>query len=307
MQKVDKKNKKDNEEKDFAHVVISWYPGHMAKTKKQMIEDLKMIDIVIEILDARIPIASRNPDLAQYVKDKKQIVVLNKTDLADEQITSEWLQYFKTKNITAVAIEANSTNGVKRLLNTINAINRDVQEKYRQKGRTGYVTKAMIFGIPNVGKSTIINSLSGKKTAKVENRPGVTKQKQWIRISDNIQLMDTPGMLWPKFENEDIAMHLAFTNSIGQNAIDVEEISFQLLKFLIHNHKTKVEERYGIEISNDEELIEDIMYIVEIRDKIARNKGCIVSGGNIDETKISNLILNDFQTGKLGKISIEKP
>ncbi|MBR3133831.1 MAG: ribosome biogenesis GTPase YlqF [Clostridia bacterium] len=295
------------DEKSLNNTVINWYPGHMAKTKRQMIEDLKIIDIVIEILDARIPIASRNPDLAEYIKNKKQIVVLNKTDLADEHITSEWIDYFKSKNIRAIAIEANSTTGVKKLLNTINTINSEVQKKYKQKGRTGYVTKAMIFGIPNVGKSTVINSLSGKKTAKVENRPGVTRQKQWIKISENIQLMDTPGMLWPKFENEDIAMHLAFTNSIGQNAIDVEEIAFQLLKFLIHNHKDNIEERYGIEISEDEELIEDIMYIVEIRDKIARKKGCIVSGGNIDETKISNLILNDFQTGKLGKISIERP
>ena len=286
---------------------INWYPGHMAKTKRQMIEDLKLVDLVIEVLDARIPIASRNPDIAQYVKDKKQIVVLNKIDLANEQTTNEWIKHFENNNITAIAIEANSTTGVKKLLNTINSINKDVQEKYKQKGRVGYVTKAMIFGIPNVGKSTIINSLSGKKTAKVENRPGVTIQKQWIRINDTIQLMDTPGMLWPKFDNEDIAMHLAFTNSIGQNAIDVEEIAFQLLKFLICNYKENVEERYGVEISDEEGLTEDIMYIVELRDKIARKKGCIVSGGNIDETKISNLILNDFQTGKLGRISIEKP
>ena len=163
----------------------------------------------------------------------------------------------------------------------------------------------MIFGIPNVGKSTVINSLSGKKTAKVENRPGVTKQKQWIRISENIQLMDTPGMLWPKFENEEIAMHLAFTNSIGQNAMDVEEVAFYLLKELLKNHKEKIENRYGIEIEDNSELLEDNMYIVEIRDNIARKRGCIISGGSIDETKISNLILNEFQSGKLGKITLE--
>lgn len=286
---------------------INWYPGHMAKTKREMIEDLKMIDIVIEILDARIPMASMNPDLAQYVQNKKQIIVLNKTDLADDDTTKEWIRYFENKGCLALAIEANSTKGTEQLLKAISKVNTEIQEKYKQKGRNGYVTKVMIFGIPNVGKSTVINSLSGKKTAKVENRPGVTKQKQWIKISENIQLMDTPGMLWPKFENENIAMHLAFTNSIGQNAIDVEEIAFYLLKYLIINYKERIEQRYSVEISNDKQMLEDNMYLAEIREEIARKKGCIASGGRIDEIKVSNMILSDFQTGKLGRISLEKP
>ena len=284
---------------------IQWYPGHMAKTKKQIIEDLKLVDLVIEVLDARIPKASKNPDLEQFVSDKKQIVVLNKADLADELTTEKWVEYFNEKGIKAVAVEANNQQGKNKLLKAINSIALEMQEKYMSKGRAGYLTKAMIFGIPNVGKSTIINSLSGKKTAKVENRPGVTRQKQWIKISDNIQLMDTPGMLWPKFENEETALHLAFTNSIGQNAIDIEEIAFYLLKYLVQNYKENIENRYGIIIDEYEDWQDENEYILEIRDKIARKKGCIVSGGNIDEVKISNMILNDFQNGKLGRISIE--
>ena len=295
------------ENEKFRKVSFNWYPGHMAKTKRQMVEDLKLIDLVIEILDARIPIASRNPDIAKYVKEKNQIIVLNKTDLADDAITKKWIENFENEGTTAIAIEANSSKGIDKLLKAINNANKDIQEKYKQKGRIGYVTKAMIFGIPNVGKSTVINSLSGKKTAKVENRPGVTKQKQWIRIADNIQLMDTPGMLWPKFENEEIAMHLAFTNSIGQNAMDIEEVAFYLLKHLLINYKNRIEERYKIEITDDKELLEDNMYIVDIRDNIAKKRGCIISGGNVDETKVSNLLLNEFQSGKLGKISLEKP
>ena len=294
------------QENSYHKINLNWYPGHMNKTKKQIIEDLKMIDLVIEVLDARIPIASRNPELAQYVKNKKQIVVLNKIDLADDSVTNNWIKSFKEQGIMAVPLEANSPKGASELLKAINMANVEIQEKYRKKGRVGYVTKAMIFGIPNVGKSTIINSLSGKKTAKVENRPGVTKQKQWIKIADNILLMDTPGMLWPKFESEEIGMHLAFTNSIGQNALEIEEIAFYLLKYLAKNYKEQIEERYGIEISNDSELLEDNLYIIEIRDAIAKKRGCIISGGNIDETKISKLILNEFQSGKLGKISLEK-
>ncbi|MBR3325468.1 MAG: ribosome biogenesis GTPase YlqF [Clostridia bacterium] len=297
----------NNTEKKFRSASFSWYPGHMAKTKRHMIEDLKLIDLVVEILDARIPVASRNPDLAHYVKNKRQIIVLNKSDLADENSTNDWVKYFRNNGINAIAIEANSKKGINQLLKLINLVNTDIQKKYKQKGRIGYVTKAMIFGIPNVGKSTVINSLSGKKTAKVENRPGVTKQKQWIRIADNIQLMDTPGMLWPKFENEKIAMNLAFTNSIGQNAMDTEEVAFYLLKLLVNNYKSNVESRYNIVIADDSNLLNDNFYIVELRDNIAKNNGCIVSGGNIDETKVSNMILNDFQLGKFGRITLEKP
>ena len=297
----------NNTEKKFRSASFSWYPGHMAKTKRQMIEDLKLVDLVIEILDARIPIASRNPDLAQYIKDKKKIIVLNKSDLADEKCTNDWIKYYKDKGMNVVAIEANSKKGINILLKMIKEVNYDIQQKYALKGRTGYVSKAMIFGIPNVGKSTVINSLSGKKTAKVENRPGVTKQKQWIKIADSIQLMDTPGMLWPKFENEEIAMHLAFTNSIGQNAMDAEEVAFYLLKYLINNCKSNVESRYNIEVTDDNDLLSDNFYIVEVREVIAKKKGCIISGGNIDETKVSNLIINDFQSGRFGRITIEIP
>ena len=299
-----KLNKNLDEEKSFPKVRLNWYPGHMAKTRKEMMDDLKMIDIVIEILDARIPISSRNPDIEDLIKNKKKIIILNKKDLADDEITSKWVEFFKEQNIMAIPFEANKKNDTSRVTNAIKSECSDILNKYAIKGRSGYKIKAMIFGTPNVGKSTFINCVAKKNKMKAENRPGVTKEKQWLEISDNIVLMDTPGMLWPKFQNDEVKMHLAFTNSIGENAIDNEEIAFLLLKFLIENYKTKLEKRYDIKIetfSNDNE------YTIEIRDQIALKKGCIMSGGKIDETKVSNMILNDFRSGKLGKISLEKP
>lgn len=283
---------------------INWYPGHMAKTKKQIIEDLKLIDIIVEVLDARIPKASQNPDILEYAKDKKRIVILNKSDLADENITKSWIKYYNEKNIRVVETEANNGTNVNKIISAINEESAEIEKNYREKGRVGHTIKVMILGIPNVGKSTIINSLAKRNIAKVENKPGVTKKKQWIKIGNNIELMDTPGMLWPKFDNEEIALHLAFTNSIGQSAIDKEEIAYELLKYLLSNYRENIEKRYGTKIENKEF---DPAEVIEIRDEIAKNKGCILSGGRINEQKISDMILNDFQTGKLGKISLEIP
>ena len=311
----------NKEEKSCASTSINWYPGQKEKTKKQIIEDLKMIDIAIEIVDARIPKASKNPHMEQYLKNKNRIMILNKSDLADEKTTQEWIDYYKKNNIKAIAIEANSGKGINQVTNEIKSEYNKIQEKYNDKGRIGHTIKVMILGIPNVGKSTFINSLSKKNTAKVENRPGVTRNKQWIKIDNNIDLMDTPGMLWPKLDDGETSLHLAFTNSIGQTAIDSEEIAYYLLKFLIENYPTNVENRYGIKIVStiDEKNVEvtdtdeQDMYNVEsdqtleIRDTIARKKGCILSGGRINEQKISDMILNDFQSGKLGKISLESP
>lgn len=333
---MSKKEPKKADDNFFANNVLSWYPGHMAKTRKAIIDDLKLIDIVIEILDARIPISSRNPDIEDIIKNKKRIVILNKKDLADDGITKKWVEFFEKENTIAIPFEANKKNDINKIINSIKLECSDILNKYASKGRNGYSIKAMIFGIPNVGKSTFINCISKNSKAKVENRPGVTKEKQWIRISDNIELMDTPGMLWPKIQNDKVKLNLAFTNSISSGVIDNEEIAFQLLKFLIENYKSKIENRYGIKIDDfqknrnskreieknqngtnsenkniyDEEFnseYDENEFILNIRNDIAIKKGCIMSGGKIDELKISNMILNDFRNGKIGKISLETP
>ena len=278
---------------------INWYPGHMAKTKKQIIEDLKLIDIVIEILDARVPLASQNPDIEEIIKDKNKIIVLNKSDLADNNITNRWIDFYKNKGIKAIAVESNNSKGIKDVIEAIKLEYESIKEKYMQKGRIGKAIRVMVLGIPNVGKSTFINSIAKRNTAKVGNKPGVTKQKQWIKVTNEIELMDTPGMLWPKLENKDFAMHLAFVGTIGENAIDKEEIAYYLLEYLIKNYPEKITERFNIELKEKETM--------EVLEEIARKRGAIISGGNINMQKVSDIILNEFQNGKLGRITIELP
>ena len=279
---------------------INWYPGHMAKTKKDLIESLKLIDIVIEILDARIPKSSKNPELEQYKKTKKKIIVLNKSDLADENVTKRWVEYYQSKDIVAIPVEANTGKGMKNIIAEIKKEAKEIIDKQTARGRSGYTTKVMIAGIPNVGKSTFINTLIGRKVVNAENRPGVTQKVQWTRVTDGVELLDTPGMLWPKLQDQEVATHLSFINSVGQNAVDNEVLAYSLLKFLVDNYKTRVEKRYNVSIADEEEVD-----YYEIRNEIAKNTGCLISGGNINEQKVSDILLRDFRTGKLGKITIE--
>ncbi len=288
---------------------INWYPGHMAKTKKQIIQDLKLIDIVIELLDARIPISSQNPNIAEITKNKKKIVVLNKCDLADDKQNKQWIEYFNKKGIPAVLTDSNSGRGIDECIRQIEKIMQVELDSQAEKGRTGRKIRAMILGIPNVGKSSFINRISKRTTAGVGNRPGVTKQKQWIRINEKIELLDTPGVLWPKFESEEVALNLCFTGTIKEEILDKVEIAYQLTKFLLENYKTKLCERYKL----DEKYIEETLQqdqpensnIYEIMLQIGKNRGCIMSGGRIDEEKTARLILDEFKNGKLGKITIE--
>lgn len=299
-----------DEEKIFSKVSISWYPGHMAKTKKQIIQDLKLIDIVIELLDARIPISSQNPNIAEITKNKKKIIVLNKCDLADDRQNKLWIEYFNKKGIPAVLTDSNSGRGIDECIRQIEKIMKVELDNQAEKGRTGRKIRAMILGIPNVGKSSFINRISKRTTAGVGNRPGVTRQKQWIRINEKIELLDTPGVLWPKFESEEVALHLCFTGTIKEEILDKLEIAYQLTKFLLENYKTKLCERYKL----DEKYIEETLKqdqlensnIYEIMLQIGKNRGCIISGGRIDEEKTARIILDEFKNGKLGKITIEK-
>ena len=290
---------------------INWYPGHMAKTKKQIIEDLKLIDVVIELLDARIPVSSQNPDMKEIVKDKKKIVLFNKCDLADESETKKWVEKYKKESTIAIAVDANSGKGINEVTRQITKIMQEELDKNAAIGRTGRKIRAMVLGIPNVGKSSFINRISKKTSAIVGNKPGVTRQKQWIRVDDKIELLDTPGVLWPKFESNEVALNLAFTGTIKDDILDKIDIAYYLLKYLLENYKENVIERYKLDKDEIDEILqnddnpenENIMQVFYL---IGKKRGAIVSGGNVDEQKVANIILDDFRTTRLGKITIEK-
>ena len=289
---------------------INWYPGHMAKTKKQIIEDLKLIDVVIELLDARIPIASQNPDLKEIVGNKKKIIVLNKCDLADEKKNKKWVTYFEKDGVKAILTDANSGYGIQEVIRGIENIMKEDLQKEALKGRVGRPIRVMILGIPNVGKSSFINRVSKKTSAGVGNKPGVTRQKQWIRLQNNIELLDTPGVLWPKFDNEEVALNLSYIGTIKDEILDKTEIAFFLLKFLLQNYKTNLLERYKLQEVEIQNIMENVQnpneQIMEVLYLIGKKRGAIISGGNVDEEKVSNILLDDFRTGKLGRISLEK-
>lgn len=282
----------------------------MAKTRKQIMEDLKLIDIVIELLDARIPKSSQNPDIAKITRGKKKIIVLNKSDLANESQNKKWVEYFEGQGIPAVLTDSNSGKGIQDCIKKIEKIMDKELKLQAEKGRIGKKIRAMILGIPNVGKSSFINRISKRTSAGVGNKPGVTKQKQWIRINDQIELLDTPGVLWPKFESEEVALHLAFTGTIKEDVLQRIEIAYELVKFLLENERTLLCERYKINNTYIEEVLNqeqaENINIYEIMLEIGRKRGCIISGGNIDEEKTAKIILDEFKNGKLGRITIEK-
>lgn len=289
---------------------INWYPGHMSKTKRQIAEDLKMVDIVVEILDARIPNSSQNPDIAEITKNKKKIVVLNKCDLADEKENQKWVNYFKNKNIPAVLTNSNSGQGIDKCIKEIeNLMQKEMQEQ-SAKGRIGRKIRAMVIGIPNVGKSSFINRVSKKTSAGVGNKPGVTKQKQWIRVNDKVELLDTPGVLWPKFETQEVALHLSYIGTIKEEVIDRTEVAFYLVKFLLENYKEMLCERYKLELITIENIMEqpqdENANIYDVFLTIGKKRGCIISGGNVDEEKTAKIILDEYKNGVIGKITIEK-
>lgn len=273
----------------------------MAKTKKQIIADLKLIDVVVEILDARIPISSHNPELDGIIRNKKRIIILNKSDLSEEKENQRWIEHFKNKNIKAVIVDSNSGKGIEQSIKAIKEIMSDELQKQIIKGKIGKTIRIMIVGIPNVGKSSYINRATKKVSAKVANRPGVTVQKQWIKLDKQIEMLDTPGVLWPKFESEEIALNLAFTGTIKDDIIEKTEIAYQLLKYLLVGYKNNIIERYKLQNVNIDELD-----IVELMETIGQKRGAIVSGGRVDLEKVSRILLDDFRTGKLGKISLEK-
>lgn len=277
---------------------IQWYPGHMTKAKRMMQEDIKLIDLVIELLDARIPISSRNPDIDVLAANKARIVLLNKSDLADERITNEWVEYFNNKGLLVVKLDSRSKNGMKQVQNAIMEACKAKIERDRKRGIINRPVRAMVAGIPNVGKSTFINSFAGKACAKTGNKPGVTKGKQWIRLNKNVELLDTPGILWPKFDDEKVGTDLAFIGSVNDQILNLSELAYELVEFLNKEYPDAVSSRY---------TIEDVKDINDVFEKIAISKSCLKKGGEPDVDKAVSMVIDDFRSGKLGRITIERP
>ncbi len=291
---------------------INWYPGHMAKTKKQIIEDLKLIDVVIEILDARIPRASQNKDLQELFKNKKRIILLNKSDLAEETISKKWIEFYKKQGISAILTNLNNSNEISKVLQEVQKIAQEEKQAMLEKGRVGKSIRVMVVGIPNVGKSSFINRITKKTVAMVGNKPGVTKQKQWVKIKENIELLDTPGMLWPKLEPQEIALHLAYVGTIKDDNLEKIEVAYYLLKYLLEEKRQNLIERYHLEPEEIEKILnnkeqEENENILEIFHIIGRKRGAIIAGGQVDEEKVANLLLEEFRSGKLGRITLEMP
>lgn len=273
-----------------------WYPGHMTKAMRQMKEDIKLIDLVIELLDARIPISSRNPDIDNLGKNKARLVLFNKSDLADEAQNNKWIQYFKDKGIIALKINSKNKQGIKDINNAVLTVCKEKIERDKRKGIKNRPVRAMVVGIPNVGKSTFINAYAGKNCAKTGNKPGVTKGKQWIRLGKNLELLDTPGVLWPKFDDQKIGLHLAFIGSMNDNNLDMSELAYQLIKEVSKTYPEAFLNRYGI--VGDEDPLQVMYQVAEVR-------GCKLKGNKPDLDKTSSMIMDDFRSGKLGRITID--
>lgn len=275
-----------------------WYPGHMTKAKRMMQENIKLIDLVIELVDARIPFSSRNPDIDELGKNKARIVLLNKSDLADPAWNKKWVSYFQEKGAYVLEINSKTGAGIKNIQALVQEACREKLERDRKRGIVNRPVRAMVVGIPNVGKSTFINSFAGKACAKTGNKPGVTKGKQWIRLNKNLELLDTPGILWPKFEDQTVGMHLAFIGSMNDEVIIIEELACDLLQCLKESYPAAVTGRYGIEWKDT---------MAATLEEIARARGCILKGESLDLKKAATVLLDDFRSGRLGRISIEQP
>lgn len=277
---------------------IQWYPGHMTKAVRMMQEDIKLIDIVIELVDARVPLSSKNPDIDDLAKNKFRLIVLNKVDLADAAITEQWEAYYKGRGFSVVKINARSGAGMKSITGVIQETCREKIERDRKRGILNRPLRAMIVGIPNVGKSTFINSYAGKACTKTGNKPGVTKGKQWIHLNKNVELLDTPGILWPKFEDQQVGIRLAVIGSIKDDILNVRELSMEFIAYLKEQYPGVLGEKYGVDESKES---------YEILEEIAVNRQCKLKGDQPDYDKAAAILLENYRNGKLGHISLEKP
>lgn len=282
---------------------FQWYPGHMTKAKRQMQEDIKLIDLVIELLDARIPLSSRNPDIDELGRNKSRLILMNKSDLSDERRNREWMEFFKQKGYYVVCLDSRSKAGMKNVTSVVMEACREKIERDRKRGIMNRPVRAMVVGIPNVGKSTFINSYAGKACAKTGNKPGVTKGKQWIRLNKNVELLDTPGILWPKFEDQTVGLHLAVTGAIKDEILNIDELALELIGILQRDYPGILAERYT---SVDAPLCEEAEP-AEVLRQIAENRKCIARGNELDYSKAAALLIEEFRSGKLGRITLERP
>lgn len=283
-------------------VDIQWFPGHMAKTRRLMKENLPLVDVVVEITDSRVPFSSRNPEMKSLVGGKPRVVVLNKCDMADEAITQEWIEYYKSNGIRALATDCRSGRGLNKLAPLVREVLKAELEKRAKKGMEGKPIRMMIVGIPNVGKSSFINRIAGGKRAKVEDRPGVTRGKQWVTLDKGIDMLDMPGVLWPKFEDKTVGEHLAFTGAVKDDILDIETLAARLADVLNHEAHKQLCERYKL---TDEETFEiEPFALLEL---IGAKRGMKISGGEIDTERAAAMLLDEFRGGKIGRITLERP
>lgn len=281
---------------------IQWFPGHMAKTRRLITESLKMVDIVLEITDARIPMSSRNPELDKWLSNKPRIIMLNKADSADPNITSMWLDYYKKQGIPAIACDCKSGKGLNKFFPLVKNELSELIERRKAKGLVGRAIRIMVVGIPNVGKSSFINRVAGSKRAKVEDRPGVTRGRQWVNIGTDMELLDMPGVLWPKFEDQTVAEHLAFTGAVKDDVIDVELLAMRLLGVLRKGYAHTIEDRYKIS-PEEYEYLDDY----DLLELVGKKRGMLMSGGHVNTERAAITLLDEYRSGKLGKITFDRP
>ena len=277
---------------------LSWFPGHMTKTRRMIAAELANMDAVCEIIDARIPLSSRNPDVDELTAGKKRIVVLNRVDQADPEMTKRWAAHFRSLGYAVIEVDAKSGAGVKQFAPAVRALLKEKLDAYEAKGQIGRVLRVMVLGIPNVGKSTFINKVSGRKTAKAEDRPGVTRTKQWVPVDKTLELLDTPGILWPKFEDPEVGIRLAFTGAIKDDVVDIEELAMRLMDYLGKNYPQSILERYKVTPEDGDDGW-------ELLQKAARKRGFLISGGEVDTERMSRILLDEFRAGKLGRFTLE--
>ena len=278
---------------------IQWYPGHMSKTRRQIEADLKQVDAVCEIVDARIPMSSRNPDIDSICGNKPRMIVLNRMDLADPEATKRWSAYFKSKGMAVVITDCKSRKGISSFQPAARSVLKEKLERDAAKGMHRPM-RIMIVGIPNVGKSTLINQISGRKGAKAENRPGVTRGKQWVTVDQSLLLLDTPGILWPKFEDPNVGMMLAYTGAVKDGILDIEELACMLIQLLHRRYPEALKERYGIDVEED-------IPGYELLEMAGRKRGFLVSGGEINTERMAKVLVDEFRSGKLGLFTLEEP
>ncbi len=277
---------------------IQWFPGHMAKTRRKITEQLKIIDAVAEIVDARVPVSSRNPELKEIIGDKPHLILLNKCDMADDSATKEWITYYKTQGIYAIPIDCKNGRGISAFKDTVKTVLADKLAAYREKGMVGKPLRVMVVGIPNVGKSSFINRIAGGTRAKVENRPGVTRGNQWFSVDKELELLDTPGVLWPKFEDKTVGEHLGFTGAVTDRIMDTELLAMRLLEILIKQYPDLLEARY--KISEFPEEAYDALCL------LGKKRGMVIRGGDTDTERAAAMLLEEFRNCKIGKITLER-